>query len=137
MSTIQCNIVSAEKEIFSENVAMVVATGSMGELGITPGHSQLLTGIKPGPVKIVKEDGEEEVFFLSGGFIEVQPDVVTLLSDVAIRAEDIDEEQAEKAREQAEKIRDNADSDLDFSRARAELAEAAARLQTLRKLRKK
>ena len=137
MSTIQCNIVSAEKEIFSENVAMVVATGSLGELGITPGHSQLLTGIKPGPVKIIKEGGEEEVFFLSGGFIEVQPDVVTLLSDVAIRAEDIDEEQAEKAREQAEKVRDNADSDLDFSRARAELAEAAARLQTLRKLRKK
>ena len=134
MSTIQCNIVSAEKEIFSENVTMVVATGSLGELGITPGHSQLLTGIKP---KIIKEGGEEEVFFLSGGFIEVQPDVVTLLSDVAIRAEDIDEEQAEKAREQAEKVRDNADSDLDFSRARAELAEAAARLQTLRKLRKK
>ena len=137
MSTIQCNIVSAEKEIFSENVTMVVSTGSLGELGITPGHSQLLTGIKPGPVKIVKENGEEEVFFLSGGFIEVQPDVVTLLSDVAIRAEDIDEEQAEKAREAAEKIKENADSDLDFSRARAELAEAAARLQTLRKLRKK
>ena len=137
MSTIQCSIVSAEKEIFSESVSMVVATGSMGVLGITPGHSQLLTGIKPGPVKIVKENGEEEVFFLSGGFIEVQPDVVTLLSDVAIRAEDIDEEQAEKAREAAEKIKENADSDLDFSRARAELAEAAARLQTLRKLRKK
>ena len=130
MSTILCSIVSAEKEIFSEDVAMVVATGTMGELGITPGHTQLLTGIKPGPVKVVKENGEEEVFFLSGGFIEVQPDTITLLSDVAIRAEDIDEEQAEKAREQAEKIRDNADSDLDFSRARAELAEAAARLQT-------
>ncbi|MFL2734249.1 MAG: F0F1 ATP synthase subunit epsilon [Gammaproteobacteria bacterium] len=137
MSTILCSIVSAEKEIFSEDVAMVVATGTMGELGITPGHTQLLTGIKPGPVKVVKENGEEEVFFLSGGFIEVQPDTITLLSDVAIRAEDIDEEQAEKAREQAEKIRDNADSDLDFSRARAELAEAAARLQTLRKMRKK
>ena len=125
MSTILCSIVSAEKEIFSEDVAMVVATGTMGELGITPGHTQLLTGIKPGPVKVVKENGEEEVFFLSGGFIEVQPDTITLLSDVAIRAEDIDEEQAEKAREQAEKIRDNADS------------EAAARLQTLRKMRKK
>tara|TARA_Y200000002_G_scaffold380737_1_gene392934 strand:+ start:6152 stop:6565 length:414 start_codon:yes stop_codon:yes gene_type:complete len=137
MSTILCSIVSAEKEIFSEDVAMVVATGTMGELGITPGHTQLLTGIKPGPVKVVKENGEEEVFFLSGGFIEVQPDTITLLSDVAIRAEDIDEEQAEKAREQAEKIRDNPDSDLDFSRARAELAEAAARLQTLRKMRKK
>ena len=137
MSTILCSIVSAEKEIFSEDVAMVVATGTMGELGITPGHTQLFTGIKPGPVKVVKESGEEEVFFLSGGFIEVQPDTITLLSDVAIRAEDIDEEQAEKAREQAEKIRDNADSGLDFSRARAELAEAAARLQTLRKMRKK
>ena len=137
MSTILCSIVSAEKEIVAEDVAMVVATGTMGELGITPGHTQLLTGIKPGPVKVVKENGEEEVFFLSGGFIEVQPDTITLLSDVAIRAEDIDEEQAEKAREQAEKIRDNADSDLDFSRARAELAEAAARLQTLRKMRKK
>ena len=137
MSTILCSIVSAEKEIFSEDVAMVVATGTMGELGITPGHTQLLTGIKPGPVKVVRENGEEEVFYLSGGFIEVQPDTITLLSDVAIRAEDIDEEQAEKAREQAEKIRDNADSDLDFSRARAELAEAAARLQTLRKMRKK
>jgi F-type H+-transporting ATPase subunit epsilon len=137
MSTILCSIVSAEKEIFSEDVSMVVATGTMGDLGIPPGHTQLLTGIKPGPVKVVKENGEEEVFFLSGGFIEVQPDTITLLSDVAIRAEDIDEEQAEKAREQAEKIRDNADSDLDFSRARAELAEAAARLQTLRKMRKK
>ena len=99
MSTILCSIVSAEKEIFSEDVSMVVATGTMGELGITPGHTQLLTGIKPGPVKVVKENGEEEVFFLSGGFIEVQPDTITLLSDVAIRAEDIDEEQAEKERE--------------------------------------
>ena len=137
MSTIQCSIVSAEKEIFSESVSMVVATGSMGELGITPGHSQLLTGIKPGPVKIVKENGEEEVFFLSGGFIEVQPDVVTLLSDVAIRAEDIDEAEAERARELAERARDNASSDVDFSKAKAELAEVSARLQTLRKMRKK
>ena len=115
MSTIQCSIVSAEKEIFSESVTMVVATGSMGELGITPGHSQLLTGIKPGPVKIVKENGDEEVFFLSGGFIEVQPEEVTLLSDVAIRAEDIDEEQAEKAREAAVIFKENADSDFVFS----------------------
>ena len=92
----QCTIVSAEKEIFSEAVSMVVATGSLGEIGITPGHSQLLTGIIPGPVKVVKENGEEEVFFLSGGFIEVQPDVVTLLSDVAVRAEDIDEAEAER-----------------------------------------
>ena len=92
----QCTIVSAEKEIFSEAVSMVVATGSLGEIGIIPGHSQLLTGIIPGPVKVVKENGEEEVFFLSGGFIEVQPDVVTLLSDVAVRAEDIDEAEAKR-----------------------------------------
>ena len=133
----QCTIVSAEKEIFSEAVSMVVATGSLGEIGITPGHSQLLTGISPGPVKVVKENGEEEVFFLSGGFIEVQPDVVTLLSDVAVRAEDIDEAEAEKAKEEAEKMKNDAEAGVDFSRARAELAEAAARLQTLRKLRKK
>ena len=74
---------------------MVVATGTLGELGITPGHSQLLTGIKAGPVKVILEGGEEKVFFLSGGFIEVQPDAVTLLSDVAERAEDIDEAEAE------------------------------------------
>ncbi len=137
MATMQCTIVSAEKEIFSEQVSMVVATGSLGEIGITPGHSQLLTGIIPGPVKVVKENGENEIFFLSGGFIEVQPDVVTLLSDVAVRAEDIDEAEAEKAREEAEKIKNDSEAGVDFSRARAELAEAAARLQTLRKLRKK
>ena len=130
MSTILCNIVSAESEIFSGQVEMVVATGTLGELGITPGHSQLLTGIKAGPVKITLEGGEEKVFFMSGGFIEVQPDAVTLLSDVAERAEDIDEAEAERAR-------DNASSDVDFSKAKAELAEVSARLQTLRKMRKK
>ena len=116
---------------------MVVATGTLGELGITPGHSQLLTGIKAGPVKVILEGGEEKVFFLSGGFIEVQPDAVTLLSDVAERAEDIDEAEAERARELAERARDNASWDVDFSKAKAELAEVAARLQTLRKMRKK
>ena len=120
MATMQCTIVSAEKEIFSEQVSMVVATGSLGEIGITPGHSQLLTGIIPGPVKVVKENGEDEIFFLSGGFIEVQPDVVTLLSDVAVRAEDIDEAEAEKAREEAEKIKNDSEAGDDFSRARAD-----------------
>tara|TARA_X000000368_G_scaffold63555_1_gene45124 strand:- start:1403 stop:1816 length:414 start_codon:yes stop_codon:yes gene_type:complete len=137
MSTILCNIVSAESEIFSGQVEMVVATGTLGELGITPGHSQLLTGIKAGPVKVILEGGEEKIFFLSGGFIEVQPDAVTLLSDVAERAEDIDEAEAERARELAERARDNASSDVDFSKAKAELAEVSARLQTLRKMRKK
>ena len=136
MSEFKVSIVSSNEEIFSGTADMLYATGSLGEIGIAPGHSPLLTGLMPGPVRVCNED-KEETFFCSGGFIEVQPDVVTLLSDVAIRAEDIDEEQAEKAREAAEKIKENADSDLDFSRARAELAEAAARLQTLRKLRKK
>ena len=130
-------IVTPIRTLQFEDVQYLRAPSLEGLFGIMPGHAPLLSGIKPGPVKLVLEGGDEEIFFASGGFIEVQPDTITLLSDVAIRAEDIDEEQAEKAREQAEKIRDNADSDLDFSRARAELAEAAARLQTLRKMRKK
>jgi len=137
MSTMKCNIVSAEKEIFSGDIQMLSVTGSEGELGITPGHSQLLTSIKPGPVKLTLDDGSEEVFFASGGFVEVQPQEVTLLSDVAERASDIDESKAERARELAIRDQENAQSDIDFSKAKAELAEASARLQALRKLRKK
>ncbi len=137
MSTMKCNIVSAEKEIFSGDIQMLSVTGSEGELGITPGHSQLLTSIKPGPVKLTLDDGSEEVFFASGGFVEVQPQEVTLLSDVAERASDIDESKAERARELALRDQENAQSDIDFSKAKAELAEASARLQALRKLRKK
>jgi len=133
----KCNIVSAEKEIFSGDIQMLSVTGSEGELGITPGHSQLLTSIKPGPVKLTLDDGSEEVFFASGGFVEVQPQEVTLLSDVAERASDIDESKAERARELALRDQENAQSDIDFSKAKAELAEASARLQALRKLRKK
>ena len=133
----KCNIVSAEKEIFSGDIQMLSVTGEEGELGITPGHSQLLTSIKPGPVKLTLDDGSEEVFFASGGFVEVQPQEVTLLSDVAERASDIDESKAERARELALRDQENAQSDIDFSKAKAELAEASARLQALRKLRKK
>ena len=133
----KCNIVSAEKEIFSGDIQMLSVTGSEGELGITPGHSQLLTSIKPGPVKLTLDDGSEEVFFASGGFVEVQPQEVTLLSDVAERASDIDESKAERARELALRDQENAQSDIDFSKAKAELAEASARLQALRKLRKR
>ena len=133
----KCNIVSAEKEIFSGDIQMLSVTGSEGELGITPGHSQLLTSIKPGPVKLTLDDDSEEVFFASGGFVEVQPQEVTLLSDAAERASDIDESKAERARELALRDQENAQSDIDFSKAKAELAEASARLQALRKLRKK
>ena len=137
MSTMKCSIVSAEQEIFAGDVQMLSVTGAEGELGITPGHSQLLTSIKPGPVKLTLEDGTEEVFFASGGFVEVQPHEVTLLSEIEERADDIDESKAERAKELALRNQENAESDMDFSRAKAELAEASARLQALRKLRKK
>ena len=115
---------------------MLYATGSLGEIGIAPGHSPLLTGLMPGPVRVCNED-KEETFFCSGGFIEVQPDVVTVLSDVAERADNMDEAKAIAAKEQAEKdLADNKDN-VDFAKAASQLAEAAARLKTIQKLRKK
>ena len=92
--TIHCDIVSAEEEIFSGLIEMMVATGDMGELGITYGHAPLLTSLKPGPVRIVTQNGEEEVYYVSGGFLEVQPGVVSILADTAIRANDVDEASA-------------------------------------------
>ena len=115
---------------------LICATGSLGEIGIAPGHSPLLTGLMPGPVRVCNED-KEETFFCSGGFIEVQPDVVTVLSDVAERADSMDEAKAIAAKEQAEKdLADNKDN-VDFAKAASQLAEAAARLKTIQKLRKK
>ena len=102
-TTMHCDIVSAEKSIFSGRVQMVIAAGSLGDLGIAPGHAPLLTAIIPGPVKLILESGEEEVFYVSGGFLEIQREVVTLLSDTAIRADDVDEVAAVKAVEDAEK----------------------------------
>ncbi|MEJ2132236.1 MAG: F0F1 ATP synthase subunit epsilon, partial [Gammaproteobacteria bacterium] len=99
--TIHCDIVSAEREIFSGRVTMVVATGTLGELGIMPGHAPLLSGIKPGPVRLKLDNGEEEVFFASGGYLEVQPGVVTILADTALRADDLDEASAIEAKEEA------------------------------------
>ena len=95
-TTMHCDIVSAEKSIFSGRVQMVIAAGSLGDLGIAPGHAPLLTAIIPGPVKLILESGEEEVFYVSGGFLEIQREVVTLLSDTAIRADDVDEVAAVK-----------------------------------------
>ena len=136
MSTIKINIVSSSEEIYSGEGTMVFATGSLGEIGIAPGHSPLLTGLMPGPVRVCNED-KEETFFCSGGFIEVQPDVVTVLSDVAERADSMDEAKAIAAKEQAEKdLADNKDN-VDFAKAASQLAEAAARLKTIQKLRKK
>ena len=137
MSLIQCNIVSPEGELFSGEIEMLTADGGAGEIAITPRHAPMLTNLKPGPVKLVLEGGEEEVFFASGGFLEVQPGVITLLTDVAERADDIDAAEAERAKELAERELEDQKSELDYSLATARLAEAAARLKALQKLRKK
>ena len=135
--TIHCDIVSAEEEIFSGRVAMVSVTGTVGELGIMPGHAPLLTGIRPGPVRLRMDDGEEEVFFASGGFLEVQPGVVTVLADTALRAEDIDEAAAVEAQQAAERTLSEQAADIEFSSAAAALAEAMARQRTLAELKKR
>ena len=135
--TLHCDIVSAETEIFSGRVTLVVATGSLGEIGIMAGHAPLLTGLKPGPVRLKKDDGEEEVFFASGGYLEIQPGVVTVLADTASRAEDVDEAAAMKAKEDAEKALSDKNAEFEFSLAAAQLAEASAQLRTLEELKKR
>ncbi|PCJ24272.1 MAG: F0F1 ATP synthase subunit epsilon [SAR86 cluster bacterium] len=134
--TMHCDIVSAEKSIFSGMVEMVVAAGSLGDLGIAPGHAPLLTALIPGPVKLILAGGEEEIFYVSGGFLEVQRGTVTLLSDTALRAGDVDEAAALKAIEEAEHAMANQSAEFDYSIAAATLAEAAAQLRALRKIRR-
>jgi F-type H+-transporting ATPase subunit epsilon len=134
--TIHCDIVSAEEEIFSGLVEMVVATGSLGELGISYGHAPLLTALEPGPIRIVK-NGTEEVYFVSGGYLEVQPGTISVLADTAIRADDLDEAAAEEAQKEAEQALANQSGDFDYGRAASQLASAAAQLRTIRAIRKK
>jgi F-type H+-transporting ATPase subunit epsilon len=136
-STVFCSIVSAEEEIFSGQVEMVVASGTIGELGILPGHTPLLSGVKPGPVRLILEGGEEEVFFASGGYIEVQPTAITILADTAIRAGDLDEAAAKEAQQKAENELADQRADIDFARVAADLQEQAAMLRTIQKLRDK
>jgi len=135
--TVQCDIVSAEREIFSGLVEMVIATGSLGDVGITYGHAPLLTGIKPGPVRLIKQGGEEEVYYISGGFLEVQPYQVSILADTALRASDMDEAAAIEAQQLAQQQLANQSSEIDFQRAAIQLAEASAQLRTLQAIRKK
>lgn len=135
--TVQCDIVSAEREIFSGLVEMVITTGSLGEVGIAYGHAPLLTGIKPGPVRLIKQGGAEEIFFVSGGYLEVQPYHVTVLADTALRADDMDEAAALEAQQLAQQQLADQSSEIDFQRAAAQLAEAAAQLRTLQAIRKK
>ena len=135
-ATIQLEIVSAEKSLYSGEVAMVVAPGIAGELGLLPAHAPLLTRIRPGVLKLNMPDGEEEFIYVSGGVLEVQPEKITVLADVAERGEDLDEEEAEKSRKQAEeKMRSAGSSSMDYAAAQAELAQAVAQLQAIRKLR--
>jgi F-type H+-transporting ATPase subunit epsilon len=136
MSTIRCDIVSAEEEIFHGTVTMVVATGEMGELGIAPRHAPLITRLKPGQVRVILENGDEQFFYVSGGILEVQPQVVTVLADTAIRAKDLDEAAASKAKSEAEKLLANRTDAMEIAEAQAQLAQAVAQLQALERLRK-
>ena len=134
MSTIQVEIVSAEEEIWSGQGTMVFAPGVMGELGIAPRHTPLITQLKPGDVRVQTEDGSEEFFFISGGMLEIQPDMVTVLSDTAIRAHDLDEAKALEAQKRAETAMQDRGSEMDYARAKAELVQIAAQLRSIEKI---
>ena len=135
--TIQCDIVSAQEEIFSGEASMVFATGTVGELGITPRHAPLITRLKPGPVRVQQPDGEEAFFFVGGGILEVMPHIVTVLADTAVRADDLDEAAATRAKEEAERALQDQTGDMEIAEAQARLLEAAAQLRALKQLRKK
>lgn len=137
MSTIHVDVVSAEASIFSGEAKFVALPGEAGELGILPKHTPLITRIKPGAVRIEKADGGEEFVFVAGGILEVQPGVVTVLADTAIRGKDLDEAKAEEARKKAEEALRNKDALIDYAAAQAELASAVAQLAAIRKLRGK
>ncbi len=136
MATIQVDIVSAEQEIWSGKGTMVFAPGEVGELGIAPGHTPLITRLNPGDVRVVKEDGEEEFIFVSGGILEVQPHHVTVLSDTAVRGHDLDETAALEAKKLAEEALEDAASEMDYAQAQAELASTIAQIRSIEKLRK-
>ena len=137
MNTIHVDVVSAEESIFSGEARFVALPGEAGELGIYPRHTPLITRIKPGSVRIELPDGKEEFVFVAGGILEVQPNVVTVLSDTAIRGADLDAEKAERAKQEAEEAVKNAKSEIDLARAQSELAIMAAQIASLRKYRQK
>ena len=135
--TVQLDVVSAEERIFSGLVESIQVTGSEGELGILPGHIPLLTGIKPGMVRIVKQFGEEHLIYVAGGVLEVPPHSITVLADIAVRAEDLDEQAALASQKRAEEAMQHAGADFNYAEAAAQLAEAIAQLRLIQKLRKK
>lgn len=135
--TTHLDIVSAEREIFSGLVEMVVATGELGEVGITPGHAPLLTILRPGEVRVTLQGGTEEVYYVQGGMLEVQPHCVTVLADVVERADHLDEAAALNAKAKAEAAIANKGGDIDYSLAATELARAVAQIRAIQKIRKK
>jgi len=137
MATVHLDIVSAEREIFSGEVEMVFAPAVMGEIGIVPGHSPLVTQLAPGEVRVKHLDGREEGFYVSGGLIEIQPKIVTVLSDTAVRAEDLDEAAVLKAKEEAQRQLHERSAEIDYATALADYAEVAAQLQSIQRLRKR
>ena len=138
MATIQVDVVSAEESIFSGEAKFVALPGEMGELGIYPRHTPLITRIKPGAVRIVRADNDQEEFvFVAGGILEVQPGAITVLADTAIRGKDLDEAKADSAKQAAAEAMKNAKTDIDFAKAQGEFAAMAAQIAALRKFRKK
>lgn len=137
VKTMQCNVVSAEQSLYTGEVQMVVAAGELGDLGITPGHAPLITTLKAGPVRLVFADGSDELFYVSGGFLEVVPDQITILSDTAERAENLDEAAALHAQEEVKRLLAEQQADFDHARAAVELAEAVARLRVIEQMRKR
>ena len=131
------NIVSAENEIYSGTVTQVFAPAEMGEVGIMPRHAPMLSTLKPGVVRVISQEDEEQTFFVSGGILEIQPHVVTILSDTALRATDIDESAALEAKARAEAAMKDKASDMDYAKAKTELVEAVAQIEALKKIRKK
>lgn len=136
MATIHVDVVSAEEQIFSGKARFVALPGEAGELGILPGHTPLITRIKPGAVRIEDEAGNEDFVFVAGGILEVQPGTVTVLADTAIRGKDLDEAKAADAKRRAEEALTNKDSNIEYATAQAELAEAIAQLAAIQKFRK-
>ncbi|MEL7022575.1 MAG: F0F1 ATP synthase subunit epsilon [Pseudomonadota bacterium] len=134
MSTLHVDIVSAEGEIYKGEASMVFAPAKMGEIGIAPRHAPLLTGLSPGEVRVTGVDGDEKFFYITGGMIEVQPNLVTVLADTALRDDELDEAAALEAREAAEEALKNASESTDLQRAQRELAEASARFRAAQKL---
>lgn len=134
--TFHLDIVSAERKLFSGTVESFMVTGSEGELGIYPGHTPLLTAIKPGMVRLIKQHGHEEIIYVSGGMVEVQPGTATVLADTAIRGEDLDAAKAEEAKRKAEDNIKNQHGDIDFVKATSDLAKAIAQLRVIELTRK-